>query len=59
MAIGGIGLESLAAVMQAGADAVAVATAICRGDITQNAHAFVQIIKKGSRVRGFQGSGDF
>jgi thiamine-phosphate pyrophosphorylase len=59
MAIGGIGLESLAEVMQAGADAVAVATAICRGDITQNAHAFVQIIKKGSRVRGFQGSGDF
>jgi thiamine-phosphate pyrophosphorylase len=55
MAIGGIGLENVSDVMRAGADAVAVATAICRGDITQNAHAFVQIIKKGSQGSRIQG----
>jgi len=55
MAIGGIGLENVSDVMRAGADAVAVATAICRGDITQNAHAFAQIIKKGSQGSRIQG----
>lgn len=45
VAIGGIGIDTAAAVMHAGADAVAVATAICKGDITQNAKQFCDIIR--------------
>lgn len=46
VAIGGISIDAAADVMHAGADAVAVATAICRGDITQNAKRFCHIIQK-------------
>lgn len=45
VAIGGIGIETVSDVMSAGADCVAVATAICRGDITDNARTFVQILQ--------------
>ena len=45
VAIGGIGIESVSDVMSSGADCVAVATAICRGDITANARTFVQILQ--------------
>jgi thiamine-phosphate pyrophosphorylase len=44
VAIGGIGIDTVADVMAAGADCAAVATAICRGDITDNARKFVQIL---------------
>ncbi|MBI5633486.1 MAG: thiamine phosphate synthase [Nitrospirae bacterium] len=46
VAIGGIGIETAADVMRAGADAVAVATAICKGDITQNAKRFCDLMQK-------------
>jgi thiamine-phosphate pyrophosphorylase len=46
VAIGGISIDTAADVMNAGADAVAVATAICRGEITQNAKRFCDIIQK-------------
>lgn len=47
VAIGGISLDTAADVMNAGADAVAVATAICKGDdIMQNAKRFCDIIQK-------------
>jgi thiamine-phosphate pyrophosphorylase len=45
VAIGGIGIEAVPDVMGAGADCVAVATAICRGDIRDNAEKFVQILR--------------
>lgn len=44
VAIGGISFGTAADVMHAGAAAVAVATAVCRGDITQNAKRFCDII---------------
>ena len=46
VAIGGISSGTIADVMNAGADAVAVATAICKGDITQNVKSFCEIIQK-------------
>jgi thiamine-phosphate pyrophosphorylase len=46
VAVGGIGIDTVADVMRAGADAVAVATAICKGEITQNAKRFCDIIQK-------------
>jgi len=49
VAIGGISLETAGAVFEAGADAVAVATAICRGDIRTNAKQFLQNI---SHIKG-------
>jgi len=45
VAIGGIGIDTVADVMNAGADAVAVATAICKGEITQNAKCFCEIVR--------------
>ncbi len=45
VAIGGIGPENLSSVLNSGADAVAVATAVCRGDISQNAKELVRIIQ--------------
>ena len=42
VAIGGIRLDNIAAVIHAGADAAAVATAICKGDIAANAEKFVR-----------------
>jgi len=46
VAIGGISSGTIADVMNAGADAVAVATAICKGDITQNVKRFCEIIQE-------------
>jgi thiamine-phosphate pyrophosphorylase len=46
VAIGGISIDMVADVMRAGADAVAVAKAICKGEITQNAKRFCDIIQK-------------
>ncbi len=48
VAIGGISIDTAAAVMHAGADAVAVATAICKGDIKKNAKRFCDIIQNNS-----------
>jgi len=45
VAIGGIGFASVVDVMNAGADCVAVATAICKGDITENARKFVHTLQ--------------
>lgn len=42
VAIGGINPDNVASVMRAGADAVAVATAICKGDVAVNAEKFVR-----------------
>ena len=46
VAIGGINKDNVASVMSAGADAVAVATAVCKGDITANAEKFVRFFNK-------------
>lgn len=45
VAIGGINIDNIASVMHAGADAVAVASAICSGDAAANAEKFVAILK--------------
>ncbi len=45
MAIGGITLENLARVRAAGADAVAVASAILKGDVYENATLFMDSIR--------------
>lgn len=45
VAIGGISLDNIASVVEAGADAVALATAICRGDMAVNAEKFVRFFK--------------
>ncbi len=44
VAIGGISCASLAAVFGAGANAVAVATAVCRGDIRENSRRMLRDI---------------
>lgn len=46
VAIGGISLESVVSVIDAGADAVAVASAICRGDMAINAERFVRVCRQ-------------
>jgi thiamine-phosphate pyrophosphorylase len=45
VAIGGIGVDSVTDIMNAGADCIAVATAICKGDITENARKFVHTLQ--------------
>jgi thiamine-phosphate diphosphorylase len=45
VAIGGINLENLKSVLDAGVDAVAVASAILKGDIENNVKIFMEIIK--------------
>lgn len=45
VAIGGISIDSAAEVMNAGADAIAVATALCKGEITQNAKRLFDVIR--------------
>lgn len=44
IAIGGINLENIESVIDAGADAVAMATAICRGEIAENAERLVKFL---------------
>jgi thiamine-phosphate pyrophosphorylase len=45
MAIGGISLESLEEIFSVGASSVAVASAICKGDIEENSLRFLRLIK--------------
>ncbi len=45
IAIGGINPDNLKSVIDAGADAVAVATAIVEGDINENVKKFINILK--------------
>ena len=45
IAIGGINLDNIASVINAGADSVALATAICKGDAALNAENFVNFFK--------------
>jgi thiamine-phosphate pyrophosphorylase len=45
VAIGGINLENISSVLKAGADAVAVASAILSGDIEDNTRRFMKIIE--------------
>lgn len=45
MAIGGITAESLPEVFGAGASSVAVASAICKGDIEENSRRFLKLIR--------------
>jgi thiamine-phosphate pyrophosphorylase len=45
VAIGGISQESLPRVLEAGADAVAVASAVLRGDISENVRSFMRILR--------------
>jgi len=45
VAIGGINLANIAMVINSGADAVALATAICKGDLAENAEKFVRFFK--------------
>jgi thiamine-phosphate pyrophosphorylase len=42
--IGGINLKNIGSVLEAGADAVAVASAILRGDMRENIYRFIDII---------------
>ena len=51
VAIGGINPDNMASVMYAGADAVAVATAICKGDVTVNADKFVRFFKHNKVIK--------
>ena len=45
VAIGGINLENIHSVLETGVDAVAVVSAILKGDIEENAGRFMEIIK--------------
>lgn len=45
VAIGGISAGNLVSAFEAGADAAAVATAICRGDIRENAARLIRIMR--------------
>lgn len=45
VAIGGISEENLPLVLKAGADAVAVASAVLRGDISENVRSFMRILR--------------
>lgn len=45
VAIGGINADNIISVIHSGADAAAVATAICRGDINRNAELFVNTLR--------------
>lgn len=47
VAIGGIDAGSVSEVLSSGAGAVAVASAVLRGDLSQNAHLFLQGIRNG------------
>jgi thiamine-phosphate pyrophosphorylase len=51
VAIGGINPDNVALVMGAGADAVAVAAAICKGDVAVNAGKFVRFFNNYSLTR--------
>lgn len=46
VAIGGINRDNIAAVFNAGADAAAVASAICRGNVSENAEALIGLLQR-------------
>jgi thiamine-phosphate pyrophosphorylase len=50
VAIGGINLENLVSVFETGVDAVAVASAILKGDVEENAKNFMDIINSYDRL---------
>jgi thiamine-phosphate pyrophosphorylase len=50
VAIGGISLDNAHSVISAGADALAVATGICRGNINENAALFAGLAEHGYRL---------
>jgi thiamine-phosphate pyrophosphorylase len=50
VAIGGINLENLVSVLETGVDAVAVASAILKGDVEENANNFMDIINSYDRL---------
>ena len=52
VAIGGISVENLAAALEAGADAVAVAGAILRGNISENVRSFMHVLGRERYGRG-------
>ena len=45
IAIGGINMDNIEAVFDAGADAAAMATAICKGDVAGNAKGLIELLK--------------
>jgi thiamine-phosphate pyrophosphorylase len=45
IAIGGINADNIGSVLNAGADAAAIASAICSGDVAANAAQFISILK--------------
>jgi thiamine-phosphate pyrophosphorylase len=49
VAIGGINMDNIEAVFETGADAVALATAICAGDMAGNARRFADLLRVRSR----------
>jgi thiamine-phosphate pyrophosphorylase len=49
VAIGGINLDNVRSVFEAGADAVAIASAILSGDIEENTRSFMEIISPGGK----------
>jgi thiamine-phosphate pyrophosphorylase len=51
VAIGGISPDNAGSLFEAGADAAAVATAICRGDIRENTKRFLSLLEDISRQR--------
>jgi thiamine-phosphate pyrophosphorylase len=46
IAIGGVNIDNIGSVMQAGAGAAAVASAICSGDVAANAEKFVNFLRR-------------
>jgi len=46
VAIGGINMENIKEIFRVGADAAALATAICRGNAAENAKRLVQLLKE-------------
>jgi len=52
VAIGGITTGKVSSVLEAGADAAAVMSAILRGDIRENVKEFMRVMGPGSRVQG-------
>jgi len=45
IAIGGINMDNIEAVFDAGADAAAMATSICKGDVAGNAKGLIELLK--------------
>jgi len=50
VAIGGINIENIKPTLDSGADAVAVASAILKGDISENIKRFLDMLYKRNRI---------